>query len=141
MRKTFTTIDVNDLLLRWFVSTAPIGAIIGAVLATSLNDAYGRREALKASNYFYLFGTVIIILSTNHVHLFLGRLIAGTGIGITTVTCPLYIAEGSHPTDRGHLIVVYMMMLPVGRFFAGLATSNLKDVCIYCIFWVKIAIS
>ena len=138
LRKNFPAIDKSETLRRWLVSTAPIGAIIGAVLAVFLNDSYGRKESLKASNFFYVLGTIIIIVSQHHSLLFLGRFIEGVGIGLITVTCPIYIAEGSQPTDRGRLVIVFVLMLPVGRFFAGVATSNLKEVriiiirCISC---------
>lgn len=133
LRNSFPALDRSETLRRWLVSTAPIGAIIGAALAVFLNDFYGRKESLKASNFFYLFGTIIIIVSQHHILLFLGRFIEGVGIGLITVTCPLYIAEGSHPRDRSRLVIVFVLMILIGRFFAGMATSILKEVRIIVI--------
>ncbi|XP_006767899.1 PREDICTED: proton myo-inositol cotransporter, partial [Myotis davidii] len=48
-----------------------------------------------------------------------GRLVVGLGIGIASMTVPVYIAEVSPPNLRGRLVTINTLFITGGQFFAS----------------------
>ena len=54
--------------------------------------------------------------------LVLYRIIGGLGIGMASMTAPMYIAEMAPPKDRGRLVSYYQLAVVLGFFIVFLAT-------------------
>ena len=52
--------------------------------------------------------------------LFIGRLVVGVGIGVASMTVPIYIAETSPSHVRGQLITLYQLNITAGQFIASI---------------------
>ncbi|KAL4896923.1 general substrate transporter [Aspergillus ambiguus] len=94
--------NLNSTVLSNVVSLVNLGAGVGALLSFLLNDRVGRIWAMRIYQSTYIVGTLISCLSYGHVGaLYVGRIVAGLGIGALTVVCPMAIAEIAPKTTRG----------------------------------------
>ena len=59
-------------------------------------------------------------MAWNYKSLVVGRMIVGLGIGIASLTTPIYIAEVAPPDKRGGLVTVNGLMICLGQFTAGM---------------------
>ncbi len=50
------------------------------------------------------------------------RIIGGLGVGIASMTAPMYIAEISPAAQRGRLVSLYQLAIVIGSFVVFLAT-------------------
>lgn len=79
------------------------GAILGAIFGMFLNDHRGRKLTILVSDGFFFSSSVVTICSVNYQTLSFGRLLYGIGVGIMSLTMPLFVAEFSPPELRGIL--------------------------------------
>ena len=103
---------VSSTVLAAFVSSLCIGA--------PLNDKYGRRTAILGSALVFGIGSLVLMVSNGYTMLVVGRIILGLGIGVASLTTPVYIAEAALPEMRGRLVTVNTLMITFGQFFAGM---------------------
>jgi MFS family permease len=103
---------VSSTVLAAFVSSLCIGA--------PLNDKYGRRKAILGSALVFGIGSLFLMISNGYWMLVVGRIILGLGIGVASLTTPVYIAEAALPEMRGRLVTVNTLMITFGQFFAGM---------------------
>jgi SP family myo-inositol transporter-like MFS transporter 13 len=86
------------------VSTALAGAIIGASVGGWMNDKLGRKITIIFADILFFAGSVIMAASPNPTVLLVGRVFVGLGIGMASMTSPLYISEASPTRVRGALV-------------------------------------
>lgn len=81
----------------------PLFALIGGVIGGSLIDSWGRKRTLFFTNGLFLACWTVTVLATkNSVWLiYLGRSIAGVGVGLASLILPIYLGEILEPTVRG----------------------------------------
>ncbi|CCF57721.1 hypothetical protein KAFR_0D00740 [Kazachstania africana CBS 2517] len=105
------------------VSIFNIGCAIGGIAFSKLGDQYGRRIALVIVTIVYIVGIVISIASIDKWYqYFIGRIIAGLGVGGIAVYSPLFISEISPKHLRGTLVSCYQLMITLG-IFLGYCTN------------------
>lgn len=96
------------------VSSTVLAACLSSFcLGSRLNDIYGRCGAIQWAAAAFLCGSLILALAWNMTSLVLGRVVVGVGIGIASLTTPLYIAEAAVPQQRGQLVTVNAFMVYV----------------------------
>ena len=103
---------VSSTVLAAFVSSLFFGA--------SLNDRLGRRLSILGSALVFGIGSLILMVSNSYAMLVAGRVVLGLGIGVASLTTPVYIAEVATPELRGRLVTVNTLMITFGQFFAGM---------------------
>lgn len=94
------------------------GAFFGA-FAAGFCDSLGRRGGLLLGSLIYLIGGILQTAAHAVAMLYLGRLIAGFGIGILVQIVPLFQAEISHASIRGIIISLQQTMLGLGSLAAS----------------------
>ncbi|KAJ9657269.1 hypothetical protein H2198_004392 [Neophaeococcomyces mojaviensis] len=98
------------------VSFVNLGAGIGAFLSFFLNDRLGRLWTLRIYQATYAVGSLISCLSYGNLSvLYLGRIIAGLGIGACTVVGPMFIAEIAPKTIRGLMTLWFNIAMLSGQ--------------------------
>ena len=103
------------------VSSTVLAAFVSSLcLAAPLNDAYGRRFAILLAAAVFGIGSVVLMCAMSYPTLVVGRIILGVGIGIASLTTPVYIAEVALPRMRGQLVTINTLMITFGQFFAGM---------------------
>ena len=99
------------------------GAILGAIFGTFLNDHRGRKLTILVSDGFFFSSSVVTICSLNYQMLIVGRLLYGIGIGLMSLTMPLFVAEFSPPELRGILIGLTNIFEVFGTWLSPYVTS------------------
>jgi MFS family permease len=103
------------------VSSTVFAAFVSSLcLGAPLNDTYGRRKSILGSALVFGIGSLVLMVSNGYVMLVVGRIILGLGIGVASLTTPVYIAEAALPEMRGRLVTVNTLMITFGQFFAGM---------------------
>ena len=72
-------------------------------LASRNVTATGRRFSIALACLFCLVGGILQATAFTFPHLIIGRIIAGLGIGIYTITVPMWQSETCNPRHRGKL--------------------------------------
>lgn len=110
------------------VSILNIGCAIGGIILSKAGDMYGRRMGLIIVVVIYIVGIVIQIATINKWYqYFIGRIIAGLGIGGIAVLSPMLIAEVSPKHLRGSLVACFQLMITLGIFLGYCTNYGTKN--------------
>lgn len=117
------------------VSMALVGAIIGAAVGGWINDAYGRKKATLIADGIFTVGAIVMAAAPDPYVLILGRLLIGLGVGVASVTAPVYIAEASPSEIRGGLVSTNVLMITGGQFLSYLVNLAFTEVRLLLLFF------
>lgn len=99
---------------------ALLGAIFGAAAGGWINDVYGRKKATLLSDVVFALGAIVMAVAPDPYILIVGRFLVGLGVGVASVTAPVYIAEASPSEIRGGLVSTNVLMITGGQFLSYL---------------------
>jgi MFS transporter, SP family, solute carrier family 2 (myo-inositol transporter), member 13 len=102
------------------VSMAVAGAIIGAAIGGWTTDRFGRRTSILVADFLFFAGAVVMASATGPAQLVVGRVFVGLGVGMASMTSPLYISEASPARIRGALVSTNGFLITGGQFLAYL---------------------
>ena len=102
------------------VSSTVFAAFVSSLCGSTINDSFGRRIAILFAAAVFTIGSLVLMFAWDYSSLLLGRIILGVGIGIASLTTPVYIAEVAIPRMRGQLVTINTLMITFGQFFAGM---------------------
>lgn len=103
-----------------------LASIGGAAIAFVFTDRIGRVWALRQLCVFWILGVFLQIFSTHIGQLYAGRIIAGFGIGATTVVGPTYLVEIAPASIRGLCSGVFSGSVYIGIFLSYFASYGSK---------------
>ncbi|KAH8670857.1 general substrate transporter [Xylariales sp. PMI_506] len=98
------------------------GAFFGAMFAGPSGDWFGRRYTILIGSLIFIVGGSVQTAAQTLNYLYVGRALAGLGVGFLTMIVPLYQAEISHPSIRGRVTALQQFMLGIGALVAGWLT-------------------
>ncbi|KAI8205403.1 hypothetical protein K4K53_004114 [Colletotrichum sp. SAR 10_77] len=108
-----------------------VGAFFGALLTFPVAETYGRKRAIMTAALVFCVGGAMMSGANGMLELvYAGRAIGGLGIGMATMTVPVYIAETSPPSIRGRLVGVFEIFSQGGGmlgFWINYATDRTID--------------
>ena len=96
-------IEENAFLIGLATSSAIIGCIVGAMSAGFFSDRFGRRKVLFFCAVLYAASGVLCAMSWSFTSFMVARIVNGIAIGVSSMICPVYIAEIAPPQWRGRL--------------------------------------
>ncbi|XP_010499548.1 PREDICTED: probable inositol transporter 2 isoform X1 [Camelina sativa] len=128
IRDDFKSVDKNTWLQEMIVSMAVAGAIVGAAIGGWANDRFGRRSAILMADFLFLLGAIIMAAAPNPSLLVGGRVFVGLGVGMASMTAPLYISEASPAKIRGALVSTNGFLITGGQFLSYLINLAFTDV-------------
>mmetsp|Transcript_18822 Transcript_18822/g.28597 ORF Transcript_18822/g.28597 Transcript_18822/m.28597 type:complete len:566 (+) Transcript_18822:79-1776(+) len=102
------------------VSSTVLAAFCSSLVGGNLNRTLGRRMSILIAAGVFSIGSVVLAFCWDFKSLVLGRIIVGIGIGIASLTTPIYIAEVAMPKIRGQLVTVNALLVTVGQFISGM---------------------
>ncbi|CAK0782513.1 hypothetical protein CVIRNUC_005731 [Coccomyxa viridis] len=115
----------NTSSLNWIqgviVSAAVFGAALGSALGGALGDHFGRKTMLLIGDALFAVGAVLMAAAQGVGSLIGGRIVVGLGVGLASVTSPVYISESAPPSVRATLVTVNVLMITSGQFVAYVA--------------------
>lgn len=106
----------------WAVSSALYGCLIGAAMAGYMADKFSRKYTLVFSAFLFSLSAWGSGIADSLTILSIYRIIGGIGVGIASMTAPMYIAEVSPPKQRGQMVTLYQLAIVLGFFIVFLAT-------------------
>lgn len=110
------------------VSMALVGAMIGAAAGGAINDEYGRKAATLLADVIFALGSFVMAAAWNPYVIIFGRLLVGLGVGVASVTAPMYIAEAAPSEIRGGLVSTNVLMITSGQFLSYLVNLAFTEV-------------
>ncbi|XP_040886288.1 proton myo-inositol cotransporter-like [Toxotes jaculatrix] len=113
-------LDLSALWQEVLISSTVAAAALSALLGGFLNGLFGRRVCILLASFFFTVGGIVLSTAPSKEVLLTGRLIVGVGLGVASMTVPVYIAEASPPHLRGQLVTVNTLFITGGQFTASL---------------------
>lgn len=110
------------------MASALYGTVLGSLLGGWPTDRFGRRPVLLCIGVLYLVSALGTGLAPDVYTFSVARFIGGLGIGISTVTAPLYIAEIAPPARRGRLAGMFQFNIVFGIVIAFLSNAMLAGI-------------
>ena len=108
---------LDEVTQGWAVSNVLIGCMIGASVAGTLSDRFGRKKMLIVAAVLFAVSAVTSALPRNLTEFVIARMIGGVGVGMASMLSPLYIAEVSPADIRGRLISLNQITIITGMLF------------------------
>lgn len=96
------------------MSIALIGTILGALVGAIPSDNLGRKKTLALIAVLYLVSALGTALAQDWILFLVFRLLGGIGVGISSVTAPIYISEISPADRRGRLVGLFQFNIVLG---------------------------
>ena len=116
---------LNSTMHGLAISMALWGTVIGALCGGWPTEKWGRRATLLWIGLLYFVSAVGSAYAPEVYSFMLARLIGGIGVGISTVTAPLYISEIAPPQYRGRLAGMFQFNIVFGILVAFLSNALL----------------
>jgi len=123
--------ELTGALKGFIVSSALLGALVGAAGAGLLSKEIGRKSSLIISAVLFAisaWGSGLPGFLPESISLMVFfRMLGGIAIGIASMNAPMYIAEISPAAKRGKLVTYYQMAVVIGFFVVFLVTYFIGD--------------
>jgi len=103
------------------ISIALIGTVLGSIFGSKPSDYYGRKNTLYFVAIAYLLASLGTALADNWYVFMIFRFLGGLGVGISSVTAPIYISEVSPADRRGKLVGLFQFNIVLGILISYLS--------------------
>lgn len=110
----YFAISDSPLMQGLAMTTALIGCLVGAMVAGSAADRYGRKPLLMLSAVLFTVSAIATGLFNDFTLFNIARFIGGVGIGVASALAPMYIAEVSPADIRGRMVSLNQMTIVLG---------------------------
>ncbi|CAL5344376.1 hypothetical protein CsSME_00032748 [Camellia sinensis var. sinensis] len=120
IRDDFKSVDRKTWLQETIVSMAVAGAIIGAAFGGWMNDKFGRKKSILMADFLFFIGAIVMAVAPAPWVIIIGRILVGLGVGMASMTSPLYISEASPARIRGALVSTNGLLITGGQFLSYL---------------------
>jgi sugar porter (SP) family MFS transporter len=114
--------QLDDFMKGWASGCVLIGCAVGVLLVGPLSDRFGRKRALFLAAVLFLLSGIGTAISQD-IGIFIAfRFLGGVGIGIASMSTPMYIAEITPAHLRGRMVSVNQIAIVGG--IAGVSFIN-----------------
>lgn len=118
--------ELTGAIKGFIVSSALLGALVGAAFSGLLSKRIGRKNSLIVAAVLFSISAwgsgLPSILPESTTLLVIFRIIGGVAIGVASMNAPMYIAEIAPAKNRGNLVTFYQLAIVIGFFVVFLAT-------------------
>ncbi len=107
-----------------------VGAVLGAMVAGSLSDRFGRRPVILVTALVFVIGALVSAGAGSLETLLAGRLLIGIAIGVASMLTPLYLAEIAPAASRGAVTSLNQLCITLGilvSYLIGYAFSDASE--------------
>ena len=121
----YFSIDNNPVMQGVAMTTALVGCLVGAMVAGSAADRFGRKPLLMLSAVLFTVSAIATGLFNDFTLFNIARFVGGIGIGIASALAPMYIAEVSPAEIRGRMVSLNQMTIVLGILSAQIVNMLL----------------
>ena len=107
------------------MTTALVGCLVGAMVAGSAADRWGRKPLLMLSAVLFTVSAIATGLFSDFTMFNIARFVGGIGIGVASALAPMYIAEVSPAEIRGRMVSLNQMTIVLGILAAQIVNMLL----------------
>lgn len=118
-----TQFQLSAFMEGFFVSSVLIGCAVGALVAGTLSDRFGRKKTMIVTAILFTIGGLGQAIAPELVTMTIFRILCGMGIGMASMLSPMYIAEVSPPKIRGRLVSLQQLAIVTGILIAYMSNS------------------
>ncbi|KAI9318775.1 general substrate transporter [Dichotomocladium elegans] len=104
-----------------------VGAFLGACVSATCANKFSRKRTIQIGSFFAAVGGAVQTASINAGMFIAGRLIIGIGIGLLSMTVPLYQAEIATPSIRGFTVGLSQQFIGFGGLVATWVIYGCND--------------
>lgn len=104
-----------------------LGCIVGCLFAGNIADRYGRKPGLMIAALIFALSSIGIAFASSLTLFVVMRFIAGIGVGMASMLCPMYIAEISPANVRGRNVAINQLTVVIGILITNLVNYFLAD--------------
>lgn len=104
-----------------------LGCIVGCLFAGNIADRYGRKPGLMIAALIFALSSVGIAFASSLTLFVVMRFMAGIGVGMASMLCPMYIAEISPAKVRGRNVAINQLTVVIGILITNLVNYFLAD--------------
>jgi len=105
---------LSDFMKGWTSGCVLMGCATGVLAVGPLSDRFGRKPAMVLAAAMFLISACGTALSPDIATFIVFRIIGGIGIGIASVSTPMYIAEITPADFRGKLVATNQIAIVGG---------------------------
>ena len=105
---------LGNFMKGWASGCVLIGCAAGVLLVGPLSDRFGRRLAMFLAALMFLASAIGTALPQDIVTFIVFRFLGGVGIGIASISTPMYIAEITPARIRGRMVSVNQIAIVGG---------------------------
>ena len=132
----------------WVINFLYVGVGLGSLLPFLLMDRIGRKGTLLVASVPKVCSWILLALATNVTTIYIGRLFAGVGCGVTYSVAPIYLGEITSKRTRGPLstmmavlinigmLVIYAIGLYFSRFTSSMVAISVPLLFLLCFIWL-----
>nr|XP_027236034.1 proton myo-inositol cotransporter-like [Penaeus vannamei] len=123
--------DEFELSTVWheLIVSSTIGAAwLAALAAGPATDRFGRRPVILVASVVFTVGAVVMGAAPEKVTLLIGRIIVGLGIGMASMSVPVYLSESSPADLRGRITVTNNIFITGGQLIASVICGAFSKV-------------
>lgn len=106
----------DAFLIGLATASAILGCIPGAMSAGFVSDKFGRRRVLFFCAILYAVAGILSAIPQTFAQFIAARVLSGVAIGVSSMICPVYIAELSPPQWRGRMGTLFQLGIVTGIF-------------------------
>lgn len=109
--------DQSNEVIANVISVFHAGCFFGALLFYPFSHYLGRKVSMIIMAFFILAGSCIMLAASEErgiAPIYIGRVIAGLGVGASTNVTPVYLAEIAPPAIRGQMVAIYEVGWRIG---------------------------
>ncbi|XP_050546437.1 uncharacterized protein LOC126908428 [Daktulosphaira vitifoliae] len=115
---TLSNLEISFRSKTWFASFALLGASGGCLISQSMINTFGPRGTSLLSHLVGMIGWILTISSLTTLNFFIGRILLGLFVGITSISVSAYCAE-CFPRRLSARPVVYTALGVFCIYFCG----------------------
>jgi SP family xylose:H+ symportor-like MFS transporter len=105
---------LSDFMKGWSSGCVLIGCAGGVLMVGPLSDRFGRKPALLLSAAMFFASAIGTALPHDIATFIAFRILGGVGIGIASISTPMYIAEVTPARIRGRMVAANQIAVVVG---------------------------
>ena len=115
--------NLTPRMVGWVASCALVGCMVGVAFAGMLADYIGRKKVLVLAAILFFVSALGTALPQTLMQFIVFRFIGGLGVGIASMTSPMYIAEITPARIRGRMVSLNQFAIITGMlavYFANM---------------------